>query len=135
MAQTVKVLTIREPWVSLIKAGKKHIETRSWKTNYRGTLYIHTGLVKINRKDSKVKEALKLLPTEEFSYGRIVLKCKLVDCIYMDKEYIKDIKENKEEYICGLYEEGRYAWILDDVKLISNPIKAKGKLNLWNFTF
>ena len=40
----MKVLTIKEPFASLIKDKKKFIETRSWKTKYRGELYIHDGL-------------------------------------------------------------------------------------------
>ena len=36
------------------------------------------------------------------------------------------------EYKCGHYEVGRYAWILEDVEIIE-PIKAKGKLGIWNF--
>jgi len=36
------------------------------------------------------------------------------------------------EYKCGHYEVGRYAWILEDVEIIK-PIKAKGKLGIWNF--
>lgn len=59
------------------------------------------------------------------------MKCNLVDCILMDEKYIEDVKnDDKLNYICGTYEVGRYAWILDDVEYIT-PIKAKGKLGLW----
>ena len=34
----MKVLSLLEPWASLIKENKKKIETRSWKTSYRGEL-------------------------------------------------------------------------------------------------
>ena len=40
----MKVLTIREPWASLIVNGYKKYEFRSWKTNYRGKLLIHAGI-------------------------------------------------------------------------------------------
>ena len=40
----MKALTIRQPWASLIAAGVKTIETRSWSTRYRGPLAIHAGL-------------------------------------------------------------------------------------------
>jgi hypothetical protein len=36
----MKVLTILEPWASLIVCGAK-IETRSWATKYRGSIAIH----------------------------------------------------------------------------------------------
>ena len=39
----MKVLTIKQPWASLIIEGYKRFEFRSWKTNYRGELLIHAG--------------------------------------------------------------------------------------------
>jgi len=39
----MRALTIRQPWASLIAAGVKTIETRSWSTKYRGPLAIHAG--------------------------------------------------------------------------------------------
>ncbi|MBP7632493.1 MAG: ASCH domain-containing protein [Acidimicrobiales bacterium] len=39
----MKALTIRQPWASLIAAGVKTIETRSWSTKYRGPIAIHAG--------------------------------------------------------------------------------------------
>ena len=48
----MKVLSITEPFATLIKNKKKFIETRSWKTNYRGELYIHASKTKINKKDA-----------------------------------------------------------------------------------
>ena len=37
----MKVLSLTEPGATLIREKKKLIETRSWKTDYRGELYIH----------------------------------------------------------------------------------------------
>lgn len=67
------------------------------------------------------------------NYGKIVCKCQLVDCIYMDEKFINEIKQNKQEYKCGDYQVGRYAWILEKTELIKPKIEAKGKLNIWNF--
>ena len=129
----MKVLSIIEPWATLIASKQKYIETRSWKTSYRGELYIHASKKMINNKDEKIQELLKLLPTKEMNYGKIICKCELVDCIYMDKKFINEIKQNKQEYICGDYQVGRYAWILEKMELIKPKIDAKGKLNIWNF--
>ena len=50
----------------------------------------------------------------------------------MTDEVIKDIKENyPTEYVCGFYEKGRYAWILEDIQPV-NDIKVKGCLGLWD---
>ena len=122
----VKVLSIREPYASLIKMKIKTIETRSFKTNYRGELYIHASLSKSNVDDELSKLVMPM-------YGKIICKCKLVDCVLMTENYVKEIKEKMTmEYKCGLYEAGRYAWILESVEEI-DAIEAKGKLGIWNF--
>ncbi len=126
----MKVLSIKEPWASLIMNGTKKIETRSWKTKYRGEIYIHASLSKAKIIKPEVYELIKDM---NFKCGYIICKCNLVDCIYMTDEYVNDMKINHyEEYICGHYEVGRYAWIVEDVKVIE-PIEAKGKLGLWNY--
>ena len=37
----VRILTLWEPWATLMAIGAKRIETRSWATRYRGPLAIH----------------------------------------------------------------------------------------------
>ena len=37
----MKVLSIKEPWASLIVNGHKCYEFRSWKTKYSGKILIH----------------------------------------------------------------------------------------------
>ncbi|NEQ45665.1 MAG: ASCH domain-containing protein [Leptolyngbya sp. SIOISBB] len=36
-----KIITLWQPWASLVAYGFKQYETRSWATNYRGPLLIH----------------------------------------------------------------------------------------------
>lgn len=127
----VKVLTIREPYVSLIKKGIKTIETRSFKTNYRGEIYIHTSLAKLNKNIDNYNEIINLIDLNDLNYGNIVLKANIYDCIKMDKNFIDNIKKNYNEYISGYYKEGYYAWLLKDIKIIKS-IPAKGKLGIWN---
>ena len=127
----MKVLSIKEPFASLIKEKKKLIETRSWKTSYRGELYIHASKSKISRDE---RNFLSLLSTINFSFGFILCKCKLIDCIYMTEEYVENMKQNHpQEYLCGEYKVGRYAWVLDEIEPLEPPIKAKGALGIWNY--
>lgn len=129
----MKILTIREPFATLIKNNVKYIETRSWKTNYRGELYIHAGIAKIKKEVRNRQGLSKLYTEDELNYGYILCKCKLVDCIYMTEEFInQEKKKNINNFIAGHYEIGRYAWVLDNIQPI-NPIKAKGQLGIWNY--
>lgn len=128
----MKVLSLTEPYATLIKNGIKTIETRSWKTSYRGKLYIHASSTKIPKEYKEDKKLMSLVDLNELNYGNIICSCELVDCIEMTEEFIEEIKKNKKEYSLGIYEEGRYAWILDSIEEIE-PIPAKGKLNIWEY--
>lgn len=129
----MKVLSLIEPFATLILEQKKHIETRSWKTDYRGILYIHSSMTKPSKKDLEDKEKMSLIDNKSMNFGNIICKCNLVDCVYMTKEYVEQMKkENYQEYICGEYKEGRYAWILKNIEVVE-PIKAKGQLGIWNY--
>lgn len=129
----MKVISLTEPFATIISEGKKHIETRSWKTSYRGELYIHASKTKIKKEWANNKELMDLVENKELNYGYIICKCNLVDCVYMDEDFIKKIQKNHQEYICGIYEIGRYAWILEDVHILKEKIPAKGSLNIWNY--
>ena len=130
--KTLRVLTIREPWASLIGKGIKTIETRSWQTNDRGKLYIHAGLCKPPKNDIRINKMMSML-TEAPHYGEIFLECNLSDCIYIDKKFAENAKvDNPINFMCGDYKEGRYAWIFTDIKPIV-PIKATGHLSIWKY--
>ena len=128
----MKVLSVKEPFATLILNGIKKIETRSWKTNYRGELFIHAS-GKTFAKEFLINDfVINLIKDMDMNYGNIICKCNLVDCVYMDDKFIKNIKKNQIEYNCGEYKVGRYAWIIDDIKPIY-LIPTKGKLNIWNY--
>lgn len=129
----MKVLSLTEPCATLISEKKKLIETRSWKTNYRGELYIHASKTKIPKEWCRNLELMSLVKDTPLNYGKIICKCKLVDCIYMTEDFVNNIKiNNYQEYICGIYKEGRYAWILEDIEAII-PFEVKGHLGVWNY--
>ena len=126
----MKVLSIKEPFATLIKDKVKIYETRSWKTNYRGVIYINASLSL--SKSENVKKANKYLKSN-IKPGYILCKCKLLNCIPMTKEFIDYIcnKTNESDY--GSYAEGRYAWELEVIEVLNEPISAKGKLGIWNY--
>ena len=40
----MKVLTLKQPWATLVAENLKQYEFRTWKTNYRGEILIHAGI-------------------------------------------------------------------------------------------
>ena len=125
----MKVLTIKQPWATLIMQKDKRFEFRSWQTKYRGDLLIHAG--KGIDKEA-MKRLAKYLP-EELPYGKILGKVRLVDCIKMSPEFKELLlKENKDIYTKSSFQE-KYGWQVTDVEVFENPIEAKGHLSLWEY--
>ncbi|XZN95042.1 MAG: ASCH domain-containing protein [Microcoleus sp.] len=120
-------ITLHQPWASLVAAGKKHYETRSWPTNYRGPIAIHAG--KKLEQDQSLLGLLEV-PLSSIPLGAIVAIAELTDCILMTKEFI--LKQSSFEQYLGCWEEGRYAWKLENVRAIG-PIPATGKQGLWKW--
>ena len=125
----MKVLTVKQPWATLIIQGDKRFEFRSWQTKYRGELLIHAG--KSIDKEA-VKRLRKYLPIE-LPTGKILGKVKLVDCIKMTPEFKETLlEENKDIYTKSSFEE-KYGWQIAEVKAFNKPIEAKGHLSLWEY--
>ncbi|HCC03561.1 MAG TPA: 2-oxoglutarate dehydrogenase E1 [Clostridiales bacterium] len=125
----MKVLTIKQPWATLIIQGDKRFEFRSWQTKYRGDLLIHAG--KGIDKEA-MKRLAKYLP-KELQYGKILGKVKLVDCIKMSPEFKELLlKENSDIYTKSSFKES-YGWQVSNVKVFENPIDVKGHLSLWEY--
>lgn len=124
----MKVLTIREPWASLIVNGYKEYEFRSWKTNYRGKILIHAGM-------GIDKEYLDRFKEYDLEYGKgeIIGEAELVDCIKVSDEFQKEIfNKNSLVYGSNNYDQ-KYAWKLINIKKYDKRIPTKGKLSLWEY--
>lgn len=125
----MKVLTIKQPWATLIMQGDKRFEFRSWQTKYRGDLLIHAG--KGIDKEA-MKRLVKYLP-DEIPLGKILGKVTLVDCIRMCPEFKEMLlKENSDIYTKSSFSEN-FGWQVEDVQVFDEPIEAKGHLSLWEY--
>ena len=125
----MKVLTLRQPWATLVAEGIKKYEFRSWKTKYRGDLLIHAG--KGIDKEA-MKRLAKYLPAE-LPYGKILGKVTLVDCIKMSPKFKERLlKENSDIYTKSSFQEN-YGWQVSDVEVFEKTIEAKGHLSLWEY--
>ena len=125
----MKVLTIRQPWATLIMEGYKRFEFRSWNTKYRGDFLIHAG----KTIDKEAKERLKKFLPEELPTGKILGKVTLVDCIKCDDKFKEMcLKENPEVYAKSTFVE-RFAFEVKNIERFERPIEAKGKLSFWEY--
>ena len=154
----MNALTVNQPWAMMVALGAKLIETRSWPTRYRGRLAIHA-----SKKLTMFQLALCYRPpfrdilsawgidimagelrpgNNKFPLGAIIATVDLIDCMPTN-----DIKPwqfgwqigmktwvlTDQEKALGDFLPDRYAWLLDNVQMLPEPIPAKGKLGLWKW--
>lgn len=144
----MKVLTLTQPWATLVAIGAKRIETRSWNTNYRGQLAIHAAkgypkwaheLCSTSPFLECLKDCIKPLPL-----GVVIATCELIGTHRVDEmDWIPGKRgwskgshfheASEQEKAFGDYSLGRYMWFLDNVKKLETPIPAKGALGLWEW--
>lgn len=128
----MKVITIKQPWATLIAEGIKKYEFRTWKTKYRGEILIHAGKG-IDKKAMQKYDHLNL----DYPSGAIIAKVEITDCIYVDDEFrIKLSKENPVVYEHVIHDKNwkGYAFQLEKVEKIE-PISINGKLSLWDYEY
>ena len=128
----IKAITLHQPWASLV--GKyKHYETRGKATNYRGKIAIHAA-IRQETTDYQINELSDLLVGENLPFSCVVAIADLTDCIKITQEFISQQSETSEtELRCGFWEVGRYAWKLENVVILDEPIPARGMPGLWDF--
>lgn len=153
----MKALSLTQPWASLIAVGAKRVETRSFRTHYRGPLAIHAskgfpGYAKDLCNAKVFCEALGRTHTPHvlnnglaaaLPTGVIVATCNLVECFPVerllrvgDSEIVSmfwTVKMSEQERAFGNYEPGRFGWVLSDIVMLPEPIPAKGALGLWDW--
>lgn len=142
------VLSVRQPWAYCIIKGYKDLENRTWKTDYRGQLAIHSS----SSFDFSFLDFLNAPPEWEpinnyadeicafFGIGEkrritahkdhlsaVLGTVNLKDCVEAPEEAIEaDPIGNPWCMYTG------FAWMLDGAKAFREPITGiKGKLNLW----
>ena len=123
----MKVLTIRKPWASLIINGYKKYEFRSWKTNYRGKILIHTSQ-KIEKEMLSRFKDYKLNCVS----GSIIGEAELTDCILVDEKFNQNLRKTDNVVYGKSNHVEKYAWKLENIKKYDKTIPMKGKLGLWN---
>lgn len=128
----MKVLTIKQPFASLIVEGLKEYEFRTWKTKYRGEFLIHAG----KGVDKKAMEKFKCFNLD-YPSGCIIGKVTLTDCIKIDDEARKMLKEKKsivyDSVINNTDWEG-YGFKMENIQKIE-PIPVDGKLSFWEYDY
>jgi len=117
----MKALSLKQPWAWAIFHGKD-VENRTWKTDYRGPLWIHTGKGFDDEGYAWLIEHQKELnilvpPLSILHHGVILGKADLIDCV----------TESDSPWFFG-----PYGFVLDEPILFGVPIPYKGQLGIFD---
>lgn len=150
----MKAISLWQPWATLVACGAKRFETRSWEPNFRGELAIHAA-------QKWTGELNALCDTELFrstleaaghfatvdSRGRrrwslpfgIVAVTRLTTVFQIGRRGGRVVLSNSvasklpeaKEITFGDYAPGRYAWQLDDLRPLPQPLLVAGRQGLF----
>ena len=150
----MKAVSLWNLWALLIALHLKKIETRNWQTQYRGPLAIaatkHSpdsvrDILRTEPFFSELCRALGVTNAPEIEKrlpcGEIVAVCDLIDVsrttlrqadndIALLSEKGALIAVNESERSFGDYSPGRFAWLLENVRALPEPIPFRGGLGL-----
>lgn len=122
-------LTLTQPWASLVALGHKRVETRGWRSNYYGPVLIHAA--------KGFPKPAQVFAAEECALGRISRHLCFSAVVAVAEIVAYQPAEEAALAISGLerrlgdYSPGRWAWSLDNVRALPEPVPAAGHLGLW----
>lgn len=143
----IRILSLWQPWASLIAVGLKRYETRHWETSYRGKVAIHAAkrigwreelaVIRLNVRGVVCREHIEQINRlfdNDLPLGAIVAVVDLSDCLKMrlPGNYTQGCGEICVPYqtvlerTVGNWSPGRYAWKMDNVIALPKPIPYKG---------
>lgn len=111
----MKALSLTQPYANLIRDGIKTIETRKWKTNYRGPLLICSTKQKV------------------YVNGEIIEPRGVAVCI-VDVVDCRPMTEADEKAACIELFDNAWAWVINNLRVIK-PFPVKGQLNIFNVDY
>jgi len=131
------VLSVQQPWASLIVNGHKTHELRSYHPRlstggyYKGKIGIHASMSAAGiAKAKQINQLMEFICDINMDIESLPLGVVLGECIIDD--VIKNDPAIDLRASCWI-NDGCYAWHLKSAYAYKNPIKAKGFVNLWNW--
>lgn len=148
----MKAVTLHQPHASAVEIGLKPIETRGWRTHYRGPLAIHASQ---SANPAYIAMLRAALPADQAAFvdagygiggkpsliklpqSSIIAIVDLIDCVPVEEieaRYpVLFVKAPTVRY-WGDYRPGRFCWVLNNIRRLATPIKARGNQGLWDWT-
>ena len=120
-------LSVMQPWASLIVLGAKRIETRTWRTGFRGRLAVHSSS-RLPRDyfdlccREPIRAALLRSPWNRPPRGVLLGTVEVRDCVR-----VEDLETlGEQERAMGDFSPGRWAWLLGDPQPLPWLVPVRG---------
>ena len=128
----VNAITLHEPWASLMRAGEKRNETRSWGTRHLGPLLICAAKTKKGLTE-ETEWAIPFLRGPLLNFGHAVALVNLKRVVRTEHFKTPADWDNypMNEKAFGDYSPGRFAWITEPIDLGFDPFPVKGRQGLF----
>ena len=129
----MKALSLTQPWATAIAVGQKQFETRSWSTKFRGEVCIHAakGFPKYAREFAAEEaefndDSICTVDWTKCPLGAILCVANLVECYPAEV-----LTPSRLESHWGDFSIGRFAFKLENVRVLKLPVPATGHLGFW----
>lgn len=137
-APKLRVLSLWQPWATLMAIGQKKFETRSWETGYRGLVCIHAS----KKWGRELEEITKQEPFRTVLHrvrndaNPIPLGCVLavarLQAIIHTNEFQKQMSSAPYEREFGDYGPRRFAWQFVELRRLIAPVPLKASQGLFH---
>ncbi len=138
----MKVLSLLQPWATLVMLGAKQFECRSWQTAYRGPLLIHASAKKPSGRAKLFFEQSEyfkkyITDMDQLPYGSLIAEVKLTQ-IYKTAWLVQNLEmfsptNWQQEFAFDDYAPNRYAWKFEEPRKLDFFLPTKGTLGLWEY--
>jgi len=79
--QPIKIISIKQPWASLVVGGLKDVENQTWPTRYRGPVLIHASQRADDVTGDDIERRFGVRPPSILPLGGAVGVTEIVDCV------------------------------------------------------
>jgi len=131
----VRAITLHQPYAGLVALGLKRYETRTWGTSYRGEIAICAAALWTPAVRENALRLSQLANRRELAdppLGVVVALAELTEC----REMLLGAEEDVSglEVAVGNWKAGNYAWRLENVRDLAEPMPIKGRQGLFRLT-
>lgn len=141
MSETIKVLSLWQPWASLWLSPAKIHETRHWARPHRGRLLVHAAKHFVKNVDRELDyilvEQFGRFWRDELPRGALIGMVDIEDCVptetlaYQWRDDLTD--KERVDFACGDFSNGRFGWRRGPTFIrFRDPVPYRGRQSLFS---